>query len=202
MSIISVMILIIVTLSVLQVLICVRNMKKQLSEEYEDNFAMLTKSNAQLISGKIAEYTKQLQVYTTQDILQTGTDEDIVAWLQSHAEIRSSDFDYVAYVDAAGNFDADNMSHTTVSDRSYFKDIFQKGMDATIDDPVSSKDYRQNRHPCLQSRKVRRQNHRILQRNRQHKHHQRPCQQYPHRRHGRRGAALQHNGRGRILRRP
>ncbi len=139
MSIISVMILIIVTLSVLQVLICVRNMKKQLSEEYEDNFAMLTKSNAQLISGKIAEYTKQLQVYTTQDILQTGTDEGIVAWLQSHAEIRSSDFDYVAYVDAAGNFDADNMSHTTVSDRSYFKDIFQKGMDATIDDPVSSK---------------------------------------------------------------
>ena len=152
-SIISTMILIIVVLSTIQVAICIENMKKRLAADYEDNFAMLTKSNAQLISGKIAEYTKQLQVYTTQDILQTGTDSDIVAWLQAHKDIRSSDFDYVAYVDASGNFDADNMSHTSVSDRSYYKDILQKGMRYTIDDPVASKTTGKTViHVCLEAK--------------------------------------------------
>ncbi len=129
----------IIILNVLQITIIAETTSAKTTASYEEECLELTRVYADRISGKLDEYYNMLSAYTSADIVKTGEPADIVAWLQSHADIRSKDFDYVAYVDADGNFDSDKGSHTTVKDRGYFKEIMEQGKDVTVDEPVTSK---------------------------------------------------------------
>ncbi|MBO7640045.1 MAG: cache domain-containing protein, partial [Treponema sp.] len=130
---------IIMLMTVIQSFVIISSVKKTTGTSYEEECKALTNVYVDLLSSKIQEYKNLLQVYTNADIVKTGDPKAIVDWLQSHAEIRSPEFDYVAFVDLEGNFDSDIMTHTTVPDRSYYIDIIKNGLDETMDNPVASK---------------------------------------------------------------
>ncbi|MCR5699124.1 MAG: methyl-accepting chemotaxis protein [Treponemataceae bacterium] len=129
----------IIFLNALQILFIASNTTKATTKSYLEECSEMTQAYAELMAGKVSEYYSLLYAYTNADIAKTGTDEQIVAWLQKHSNIRPKDFDYVAYVDADGNFDGDNKSHTVVKERSYFKEIMELGWETTVDNPVTSK---------------------------------------------------------------
>ena len=130
---------IIVVMTLVQSFVIIQSVRKTTGTSYEEECKALTNVYVDLLSSKIQEYKNLLQVYTNADIVKTGDPKAIVDWLQSHAEIRSNEFDYVAFVDLEGNFDSDIMTHTSVPDRSYYIDIIKNGMDETMDNPVASK---------------------------------------------------------------
>lgn len=130
---------IIMLMTVIQSFVIITNVRKTTGTSYEEECKALTNVYVDLLSSKIQEYKNLLQVYTNADIVKTGDTKAIVNWLQTHAEIRSSEFDYVAFVDLEGNFDSDIMTHTTVQDRSYYIDIIKNGLEETMDNPVASK---------------------------------------------------------------
>ena len=129
----------IIILNVIQITIIAETTSSKTTASYEEEAVELTRTYANRISGKLEEYYGLLYAYTTADVVQTGDPAQIVAWLQSHVYIRATDFDYVAFVDADGNFDSDIGSHTQVKDRSYFKEIMEQGKEMTVDEPVTSK---------------------------------------------------------------
>ena len=129
----------IIVLNTLQILFIATNIRKANTKSYEEECSEITLAYAELMAAKLSEYYSLLYTYTNSDIARTGTDAQIVAWLQNNASIRPKDFDYVAYVDAKGNFDSDIKSHTSVKDRGYFKEIMELGWETTIDNPVTSK---------------------------------------------------------------
>ncbi|MCR4630715.1 MAG: HAMP domain-containing protein [Treponema sp.] len=129
----------IIVLNVIQITFIAETTISKTTASYEEESLELTKAYASRIEGKLEEYYGLLSAYTTADVVQTGDPEQIVTWLQNHADIRAKDFNYVAYVDAAGNFDSDIGSHTTVKDRGYFKEIMEQGKETTVDEPVTSK---------------------------------------------------------------
>jgi methyl-accepting chemotaxis protein len=129
----------VVVMNVLQTAIVTNRIDNIVSGNYEEECDELTRSYTDLISSKISEYMSLLTVYTSADIVKTGDPAQIVPWLKSHADIRNKAFDYVAFVDLEGNFDSDIDTHTTVVDRSYYQDIVKKGMETTMDNPVTSK---------------------------------------------------------------
>ncbi len=113
--------------------------KNNLKTIHEDECAFVVDTYTELLSSQIMEYFNLLNGYCFTDVIETEDPQQIVSWLRSHTDIRSADFEYVAFVDLDGNFEADNGTGTTVKDRSYYKDIVEKGMDTTMDDPVESK---------------------------------------------------------------
>ena len=131
--------IVVTVLNVVQTVVVNLISKSTVTRTYEDECRFITESYSELISSKINEYFNLLEVYANADVVATSDPAQIVSWLQSHANIRSSDFDYVAFVDLDGNFNSDIMTNTTVSDRSYYIDIVKNGMDMTMDNPVASK---------------------------------------------------------------
>ena len=135
----SIVISIFVVLNVSQITFLAERTNAKTTKSYQDDCAEISKAYTELISTKMEEFFGLLYVYTTADVVQTGSTEEIVAWLKKHAGIRYSGFDYVAYVDEKGDFYSDKNSQTNVLERSYFKDIMEKGMEITVDNPVTSK---------------------------------------------------------------
>ena len=126
-------------LSIAQILLISSHTRNIVGQSYEEECTELTKLYTKQLSEKITEYMSLLQTYTNADVVKTGDPAQIVAWLQSNADIRDPQFDYVAFVDREGNFDSDINTHTTVTERSYYLDIIKSGKDETMDDPVASK---------------------------------------------------------------
>ncbi|MBR1640159.1 MAG: HAMP domain-containing protein [Treponema sp.] len=137
--IIAVVAVTIIVLNVIQITFIAETSSAKTTESYEEECIELTKAYSSRIEGKLEEYYGLLYAYTTADVVQTGDAAQIVEWLQAHANIRHPDFNYVAYVDADGNFDSDIKSHTTIKDRGYFKEIMEQGLETTVDEPVTSK---------------------------------------------------------------
>ena len=128
-----------VVLNVSQITFIAVTTNARTTKSYEEQCVELTKAYTDRLAGKIESYYGLLFMYTTADIVNYGSTEQIVSWLRNHADIRFKDFDYVAYVDSEGNFFSDKNTQTQVKDRSYFKDIMEKGYETTVDDPVTSK---------------------------------------------------------------
>ena len=129
----------IICLNVIQITFIAETTSVRTSASYEEECQELARAYTSRVAGKLEEYYGLLYAYTSADVVQTGDAALIVEWLQNHADIRAKDFNYVAYVDADGNFDSDIKSHTTIKDRGYFKEIMLQGKEFTVDEPVTSK---------------------------------------------------------------
>ncbi len=137
-SITCIVAVVIVVLNVIQTLALSTSMGNMVKRSTEIDYEQTTSAYAEVLSGRIREYQKQLQMYTTAEVVEYGTTEEIVEWLIPMSEKRSEDFDYVAYVDADGNFYSDKGTQTNVTKRSYYKDILLNGYNECVDNPVTS----------------------------------------------------------------
>lgn len=129
----------IVIINVCQTLIVTAISRSNVRKTFEEECSFITETYTELISSKITQFYSLLDAYTSADVVKTADPDQIVRWLQASADIRSAEFDYVAFVDESGNFNSDIMTNTTVTDRQYYLDIIKYGKDKTMDNPVQSK---------------------------------------------------------------
>ncbi len=126
--------------SFVQLTILINNIGSYTTKNYLEECRILTDNFSNLISTEMEKYTRQLDFYVNTEVVKSGSSEAIFEWLKGDGRgFRSSDFDYVAYVDAKGDFYSDNGSKTTVNDRDYFEAIMKKGFDIYISSAALSK---------------------------------------------------------------
>ena len=131
--------LIIMFLVVIQLVVIVNLIRKDLLEDAYSKYSELARSYSSEIASVLEKSKIGMDVYVNADICKTEDPTEIVSWLQSHSYLRRSWFDYVAFVDQDGNFKSDMGTHTVVTDRDYFKAIMQNGADSFVDNPSPSK---------------------------------------------------------------
>jgi len=130
----------VILLTIGQSLFVTETTKTELKEDAEQQYSEFTGGYALVVKNKLEEYFASLDYYINADIIDEAADNsEIVEWLRDHNDKRPAKFDYVAWVDSEGNFDADTGSHTTIVDRDYFQAIINEGKDVFIDNPVTSK---------------------------------------------------------------
>lgn len=133
--IVAAMILIINTF---QVVFIAERTKKITNQQIESDYTDLTKSYASQVVLKLSEYKTALDFYINSDAAQTGDTEEIAGWLRTTTSKRNKIFDYVAWVDETGKFQADNGNETFVTQRDYYQAIVKNGADDFIDNPATS----------------------------------------------------------------
>ena len=113
--------------------------RASLSEQYIADCSQIAFAHSYGFANLISGYEKELDYYVNADVMKTGSEEEIGAWLADHENKRSSDFDYIMFCGPGGIAYTDLGKRTDVKDRSYFKAIMQDGNVSFIDDPVISK---------------------------------------------------------------
>ena len=129
---------VIIALNMIQTVALSTSMGEQVTQSTEIDYEQTTAAYSEVLAGRIREYQKQLQMYTTAEVVEYGSTSEIVEWLLTMGGKRSADFDYVAYVDAKGDFFSDKGSITNVTKRSYYRDILINGQNECVDNPVTS----------------------------------------------------------------
>ncbi len=121
-----------------QVVLIAERTKKITNQQVESDYTDLTKSYANQVVLKLSEYKTALDFYVNSDAAQSGDTEEIVDWLRTTTSKRNKLFDYVAWVDETGKFQADNGNDTFVTQRDYYQAIVKNGADEFIDNPATS----------------------------------------------------------------
>ena len=128
----------ILIINTFQVVFIAERTKKITNQQIESDYTDLTKSYASQVVFKLSEYKTALDFYVNSDAAQTGDTEEIVDWLRTTTSKRNKIFDYVAWVDETGKFQADNGNETFVTQRDYYQAIVKNGADDFIDNPTTS----------------------------------------------------------------
>ena len=126
-------------LNILSSFFIVKSTKKDITSMEINQHIELTKSYSGSVTKNIDKYLACLDFYSNSDVSKTGNTAAIVSWLKSQEKNRSPEFDYVAYVDAAGNFYSDKGAVTSVKERDYYQAIIKEGKNIYVDNPVVSK---------------------------------------------------------------
>lgn len=121
-----------------QVVFIAERTKKITNQQVESDYTDLTKSYANQVVLKLSEYKTALDFYVNSDAAQSGDTEEIVDWLRTTTSKRNKLFDYVAWVDETGKFQADNSNDTFVTQRDYYQAIVKNGAGEFIDNPATS----------------------------------------------------------------
>lgn len=128
----------ILIINTFQVIFIAERTKKITNQHIESDYTDLTKSYASQVVFKLSEYKTALDFYVNSDVAQTGDTEEIAGWLRTTTSKRNKMFDYVAWVDETGKFQADNGNETFVTQRDYYQAIVKNGADEFIDNPATS----------------------------------------------------------------
>ena len=128
----------ILIINTFQVIFIAERTKKITNQQIESDYTDLTKSYASQVVFKLSEYKTALDFYVNSDAAQTGDTEEIAGWLRTTTSKRNKIFDYVAWVDETGKFQADNGNETFVTQRDYYQAIVKNGADEFIDNPATS----------------------------------------------------------------
>lgn len=128
----------ILIINTFQVIFIAERTKKITNQQIESDYTNLTKSYASQVVFKLSEYKTVLDFYVNSDAAQTGDTEEIADWLRTTTSKRNKIFDYVAWVDETGKFQADNGNETFVTQRDYYQAIVKNGADEFIDNPATS----------------------------------------------------------------
>ena len=128
----------ILIINTFQVVFIAERTKKITNQQIDSDYTDLTKSYASQVVFKLSEYKTALDFYVNSDAAQTGDTEEIAGWLRTTTSKRNKMFDYVAWVDETGKFQADNGNETFVTQRDYYQAIVKNGADEFIDNPATS----------------------------------------------------------------
>ena len=128
----------ILIINTFQVVFIAERTKKITNQQIESDYTDLTKSYASQVVFKLSEYKTALDFYVNSDVAQTGDTEEITGWLRTTTSKRNKMFDYVAWVDETGKFQADSGNETFVTQRDYYQAIVKNGADEFIDNPATS----------------------------------------------------------------
>lgn len=106
---------------------------------YLESISQITSVFCRCVNDKLNNYLGNLHYYTHSDVVATANEPDIIDWLHAHEQNRPSCYDYVIYVDKNGTWNSDTRGTGDVSDRAYFKEVWNNGKESVLDSPVFSR---------------------------------------------------------------
>lgn len=125
-------------LALLYVLIALAMMQVRHSVEtqYVNNGRSLARVYSLVFENTMLQSIGDLDMYVNSEVIQKGTDKDIVKYIMDHRIWRPQDFLYVFFADTEGTFYSDKGGTTQISDRDYFKDIILGAQESSVGSSV------------------------------------------------------------------
>ena len=125
----------IIVMNILQTLYISNRIKQSVTEEYVTHSVQITNAYSLAIANKMNEYMEQMRFYTDADVIASGDDALIVAWLRNHVSSRRAFFSSILYVDKNGHGYKDTGGETTVTNADFFTAIMQHQKNEYVDNP-------------------------------------------------------------------
>ena len=125
----------IIGMNILQTLYISNRIKQSVTEEYVTHSVQITNAYSLAIANKMNEYMGQMRFYTDADVIASGDDALIVAWLRNHVSSRRAFFSSILYVDKNGHGYKDTGGETTVTNADFFTAIMQHQKNEYVDNP-------------------------------------------------------------------
>lgn len=125
----------IIVMNILQTLYISNRIKQSVTEEYVTHSVQITNAYSLAIANKMDEYMEQMRFYTDADVIASGDDALIVAWLRNHVSSRRAFFSSILYVDKNGHGYKDTGGETTVTNADFFTAIMQHQKNEYVDNP-------------------------------------------------------------------
>ena len=125
----------IIVMNILQTLYISNRIKQSVTEEYVTHSVQITNAYSLAIANKMDEYMEQMRFYTDADVIASGDDVLIVAWLRNHVSSRRAFFSSILYVDKNGHGYKDTGGETTVTNADFFTAIMQHQKNEYVDNP-------------------------------------------------------------------
>ena len=125
----------IIVMNILQTLYISNRIKQSVTEEYVTHSVQITNAYSLAIANKMNEYMGQMRFYTDADVIASGDDALIVAWLRNHVSSRRAFFSSILYVDKNGHGYKDTGGETTVTNADFFTAIMQHQKNEYVDNP-------------------------------------------------------------------
>src|SRR5574344_1051322 len=117
----------------------IENLKKESLQTYSEFCTQLASSTAENITYWINALTKNLDVYTKDDINKEGTVSEIADWIKTDKTLVASEFGYTGFCDKDGNMYTSLGKVTDIHDRPFFKAVMNDLNQVNIDNPVVSR---------------------------------------------------------------
>ena len=125
----------IIVMNILQTLYISNRIKQSVTKEYVTHSVQITNAYSLAIANKMNEYMEQMRFYTDADVITSGDDALIAAWLRNHVSSRRAFFSSVMYVDKNGHGYKDTGGETTVANADFFTAIMQHQKNEYVDNP-------------------------------------------------------------------
>ena len=126
-------------INLLQGLVLSVDLKKNILEDDLNKYSNIVHAYVVSIEDQFESYFSALDYYVNADIVKTEDEEAIREWLYDHVNERNKVFTRVLWCGQDGTYYSDDKKSGNISDRSYFKAIFNQSKDRFIDDPVISR---------------------------------------------------------------
>ncbi len=118
----------------------VTGVKSSITEIYEKNTLNLAEGSADHISETLHIYVENVKSYANSEIVKTGDDDAVIAWMQANPQFQHKDYDYEFFAGrtavthrVTGEVGAD------ISDRAYYSSIVKGGKNEYVGDPIVSR---------------------------------------------------------------
>jgi len=126
-------------LATLQSLIISNRTKDTLEKAYLDEAKETALAYTNYLECYIKAAKNEMSQYINADVVKTGDSKQIAQWLKSHIDTRSNDFEAVFYCSNVGLAYMDTGATVVVSDRDYYKAIFNEGKNEYVTNPIIDK---------------------------------------------------------------
>lgn len=131
-----------VTLVLFAILILISNsyIKKTMQEVSSEDIRIITDSYAKDVGSWVSTSIDALDFYTKSEVVwENGSTQEIASWLATTESRRSSEFDYVLFIDTNGNSFYDSGKTGFHGDREYFSIILKGQNSFYVTDPTLAK---------------------------------------------------------------
>ena len=118
----------------------VNDVKSSITDIYQKNTMNLASGSAKHIAETLRIYVENVKSYAGAEIVKSGDDEAVIAWMQANPQYQHPDYDYEFFAGRSavthrvtGEIGAD------ISDRAYYSSIVKGGKNEYIGDPIVSR---------------------------------------------------------------
>ncbi len=120
------------------VLITINNVKKDTTASYIDDCREITTSNAYVVSYWTKRFVREMHFYTNAAVLKNGTEQELIAWLESTSEMNKN-FSDVFFCNLDGVLTNTEGLVLDVSDRDYYRKMVKEKSEAYMGNILVSK---------------------------------------------------------------
>lgn len=99
----------------------------------------MTSKGSEQLATLLHGYIHELKILSTNKVFQSNDLDLIKAELEYLADKKNPDFEMLFYADTNGDAYTSNKLNANIKDRGYFIDIFDKGEEVSISDPIISR---------------------------------------------------------------